>query len=97
MRGYHIRISVQRKASSTQSSSSYSTPGSVFVKLPAHTPKLTARRNATFNPRHKDYRLGPISLDWWDFEMSEKTAGKAREYGRGASPEIYISFNAPDL
>ncbi|KAF7356872.1 RING finger protein ETP1 [Mycena venus] len=83
MRGYHIRISVQLKAGFNRPSSSTTfTPGSVFVKLPAQTPKPTARRSATFNPRNKDYRFGPIRIDWVDFEMSEKTAGKAREYGR---------------
>jgi BRCA1-associated protein len=89
MRGYHIRISVQLKAGSTQPSSSpFFTPGSVFVKLPAQTPKPTARRNAIYNPRNKDYRFGPIRLDWVDFDMSEKTGystGKAREFGRGTS------------
>ncbi|KAJ7626433.1 hypothetical protein DFH06DRAFT_1219913 [Mycena polygramma] len=93
MRGYHIRISVV-KAGATQSSSSHVfTPGSVFVKLPAQTPKPTARRNATYNPRNKDYRFGPIRLDWVDFEMSEKvpyTAGKAREYGREPAAATFI-------
>ncbi|KAF8196745.1 BRCA1-associated protein [Mycena galopus ATCC 62051] len=82
MRGYHIRISVQLKTSSNQPSSDTFTPTSIFAKLPAQTPKPTSRRSATFNPRNKDYRFGPIRLDWVDFEMSEKTVGKAREYGR---------------
>ncbi|KAJ6581197.1 BRCA1-associated protein [Mycena capillaripes] len=86
MRGYHIHISIQLKAGSTQPSSSRTfTPGSVFVKLPAETPKPTARRNTIYNPRNKDYRFGPIRLDWVDFVMSEKaaySAGKAREYSR---------------
>jgi len=91
MRAYHIRISVQLKAGSNQHpSSDIFTPGSVFVKLPAQTPKPTARRSATFNSRNKDYRFGPIRLDWVDFEMSEKTAGKAREYGREPAAATFI-------
>ncbi|KAJ6496777.1 hypothetical protein DFH09DRAFT_1204991 [Mycena vulgaris] len=84
MRGYHIRISVQLNAGSTLPSDLFS-PGSVFVKLPAQKPKPTARRNSLYNPRNKDYRFGPIRLDWVDFQMSDKTAysaGKAREHGR---------------
>ncbi|KAJ7746861.1 hypothetical protein DFH07DRAFT_889398 [Mycena maculata] len=82
MRGYHIRISVHLKAGGNPSDTF--TPGSVFAKLPAQPPKPTARRNALYNPRNKDYRFGPIRLDWVDFGMSDKPAsyGKAREHGR---------------
>ncbi|KAJ7743093.1 hypothetical protein B0H16DRAFT_1561823 [Mycena metata] len=89
MRGYHIRISL--KAGSNQPSPL--SPGSVFVKLPAETPKPTTRRNALYNHHNKDYRFGPIRLDWVDFEMSDKTAysaGKAREYGREPALATFI-------
>ncbi|KAH7929115.1 BRCA1-associated protein [Leucogyrophana mollusca] len=73
MRGYHIRVVVHRKAEISQShphSSSVDTfiPKNLFQHLPSHPPKPTARRNALFNPAHKDYRYGPIRLDWIDFE-----------------------------
>ncbi|KAJ7173770.1 hypothetical protein C8R46DRAFT_122527 [Mycena filopes] len=94
MRGYHIRISLKLKAGSNQPSSSQAfTSGSVFDKLPAQTPKPTARQNALYNPRNKDYRFGPIRLDWVDFEMSDKTAysaGKAREYSREPAAATFI-------
>ncbi|KAJ7089688.1 hypothetical protein B0H15DRAFT_922567 [Mycena belliarum] len=83
MRAYHIRITCQLK-SGPHPSDAFA-PGSVFVKLPAHTPKPTARQNALYNPRNKDYRFGLIRLDWVDFRMSDKAAsfaGKAREHGR---------------
>ncbi|KAK7031397.1 RING finger protein ETP1 [Favolaschia claudopus] len=87
MRGYHIRISVQQRNPQLPNES---TPTSIFAKLPSHTPKPTTRRTATFNPRNKDYRFGPIRLDWIDFEMTEKMSGKAREYGGQTATAVFI-------
>ncbi|KAJ7050511.1 hypothetical protein C8F01DRAFT_1067762 [Mycena amicta] len=88
MRAYHIRISVDLKAAPNQSFPFI--PGSVFAKLPAQTLKSTARRNATYNPRNKDYRRGPIRIDWIDVKMSEKAAQKARETGREPATATFI-------
>ncbi|KAJ7493434.1 hypothetical protein B0H11DRAFT_2172145 [Mycena galericulata] len=93
MRGYHIRISVHLKTGLGDPSDTF-TPGSVFVKLPAHAPKSTARRNALYNPRDKDYRFGPIRLDWVDFKMTDKpvaaSSGKARANGREPAAATFI-------
>ncbi|TFK51712.1 zf-UBP-domain-containing protein [Heliocybe sulcata] len=84
MKGYHIRI-VLRPASDISSSQPQRSgaffPTSIFQHLPAQTPKPTARQNALFNPHHKDYRFGPIRLDWVDFEDMSKAVltGKERE------------------
>ncbi|KAJ7623498.1 hypothetical protein FB45DRAFT_107228 [Roridomyces roridus] len=101
MRGYHIRIIVHPKPGPNKSTF---TPGSVFAKLPAQAPESTARRNALYNPRNKDYRLGPIRIDWVDFGMSDKqatSAGKAREHGREPAAATFIpkesgSTNLPE-
>ena len=78
MRGYHILISVQRQQDSF-------IPSHLFHSLPSHKPKPTFRQNALFNPTNKDYRFGPIRLDWFDFERTPYTAmGKVREQGRGS-------------
>ncbi|KAJ7224449.1 hypothetical protein GGX14DRAFT_425711, partial [Mycena pura] len=69
MPAYHIRISTSTTGSTSSS------PGSVFAKLPAESPKPTTRQH---NPRNKDYRFGPIRLDWVDFTMAAHSAEKAR-------------------
>ncbi|KAJ7113706.1 hypothetical protein C8R43DRAFT_1091406 [Mycena crocata] len=92
MRAYHIRISLQQKTGPNHPSATVPF-GSIFVKLPTHAAKPTARRNALYNPRNKDYRFGPIRLDWVDFDMSDKTAysaGKARENKREPAAATFI-------
>ena len=91
MRGYHVRIVVQRKAEISQSHPPVVdtfTPKSIFEHLPSQSTKPTSRRNATFNPAHKDYRFGPIRLDWIDFENMSVYAGKSNERVRGTFIDI---------
>jgi BRCA1-associated protein len=92
MQGYHIRIVLHLKASQPTSKSSSSSnisdtfiPRSLFQQLPAQTPKHTARRNALINPKHKDYRYGPVRVDWIDFENMNTVVlgGKEKAQGRG--------------
>ncbi|KAH7890706.1 hypothetical protein F5I97DRAFT_1974117 [Phlebopus sp. FC_14] len=71
MRGYHIRIVVQNKTEISQShphTVDTFIPKTLFQHLPSQPAKPTSRRNALFNPAHKDYRFGPIRFDWTDFE-----------------------------
>ncbi|KDQ61571.1 hypothetical protein JAAARDRAFT_54924 [Jaapia argillacea MUCL 33604] len=93
MRGYHIRVLVSRKTgvSAPQSTDNF-VPTSLFQRLPAQTPKPTSRRNALFNPAHKDYRLGPIRLDWVDFEtMTKAVTGKEKaSSGAGVTAATFI-------
>lgn len=89
MQGCHIRIVLHLKAlqPTSKSSSSPDTfiPRSLFQQLPAQTPKHTARRNALINPKHKDYRYGPVRVDWIDFENMNTAVlgGKEKAQGRG--------------
>ena len=83
MRGYHIHISLKPHYSPESF-----VPSGLFHQLPLHKPKPTSRRNALSNPANKDYRLGPVRLDWVDFEVTEKplhtAMGKERaQQGRG--------------
>ncbi|KAI0060982.1 BRAP2-domain-containing protein [Artomyces pyxidatus] len=91
MRGYHVRIIVQAKASAANPKTDTFTPTSLWQHLPSHTPKSTARRNATYNPANKDYRFGPIRLDWVDFEDMSKAlfSGKEKE-GRGTVSATFV-------
>lgn len=87
MRGYHIRIIVHRRTEISQSHPPVVDtflPKSIFERLPSHTSKPTSRKNATFNPAHKDYRFGPIRVDWIDFESMSAYASKTNESVRGA-------------
>ena len=83
MRAYHVRI-VLHHVSSEQSDSFK--PISLWQPLPTHPYKSTARRNATFNPRGKDYRFGPIALDWVDLDnmSSSLFVSKGRADTKGA-------------
>ncbi|KIL00751.1 hypothetical protein PAXRUDRAFT_821333 [Paxillus rubicundulus Ve08.2h10] len=82
MRGYHVQIIVQRQAEISQSHPhivNTFVPKSIFQHLPSQLPKPTSRRNAFFNPDHKDYRFGPIRLDWIDFENMNTAVYTGRE------------------
>ena len=86
MRGYHIRIAVQRKTEISRSHPPLVDtflPKSVFEHLPSQPAKPTLRKNAIFNPAHRDYRFGPIRLDWIDFENMSAYASKTNQRVRG--------------
>ena len=68
MRAYHVRIALQRTSSSKSKQTDTFIPLSLWQPLPTHAHKSTTRRNATFNPYGKDYRFGPIALDWVDLD-----------------------------
>ncbi|KAF9245295.1 hypothetical protein BU15DRAFT_85626 [Melanogaster broomeanus] len=89
MRGYHVRIVVQKKAEISRSHPHVLdtfTPKSLFQHLPSQPAEPTSRRNALFNSAHKDYRFGPIRLDWIDFENMSTAVytGKEKDSLRGA-------------
>ncbi|KIJ62026.1 hypothetical protein HYDPIDRAFT_95269 [Hydnomerulius pinastri MD-312] len=95
MRGYHIRIVVQRKAeissSHTHVVDTY-IPKSLFQRLPSQPTKPTSRRNALFNSAHKDYRFGPIRLDWIDLENMSTAVytGKEKDSIRGPATATFV-------
>ncbi|PBK99385.1 zf-UBP-domain-containing protein [Armillaria gallica] len=91
MRGYHIRIIVSLKKDSPDTT----VPPSFFQHLPSHKPNSTSRRNATFNPWNKDYRFGPIRLDWSD-RMSVSTSnavGKEKAHSHGPAVATFKPVN----
>jgi BRCA1-associated protein len=101
----HIRILVHTKAPfpsshPPQPNSEY-IPSSLFQHLPAQKPKPTSRRNALFNPKHKDYRFGPIRIDWVDFETSSMSkvlnSGKEREKEPVTRGELVCSRQHPNF
>ncbi|KAF9258913.1 zf-UBP-domain-containing protein [Marasmius fiardii PR-910] len=73
MRGYHIRIKVDESDSFI--------PCSIFDKLPSITEKKSGSK------KKKDYRFGPIRVDWLD--KMNKVASFKQERAQG-------SFNLPD-
>lgn len=77
MPAYHFRIAFSSRPNSTDQFPTF-IPTSLWQSLPAHSAKSTARRNAIFNSNNKDYRLGPIRVDWMDLDAS---AARANESG----------------
>ena len=91
MPGYHIQIVLNPENSpgtSLQPHPDSFIPASLFQPLPSHSPKSSLRRDTLSRPiLNKDYRTGPIRIDWIDFErMSSILHGgkKVKEHGRGA-------------
>ena len=87
MRGYHIRIRVTVRSTSSGTKTPTTTaktgtparaawttdtyiPKSIFESLPPHTPKKTTRNNAILGSKRRDYRYGPIRIDWLDLKSS---------------------------
>ncbi|ESK97762.1 brca1-associated protein [Moniliophthora roreri MCA 2997] len=83
MRGYCVRISIKDPKNSF-------IPRSIFDELPSQTPKPTNRRNATYNPQNKDYRFGPVRIDWLDKSKFTMSAGKAKDSRSGPAVASFI-------
>ncbi|KAI9440541.1 BRCA1-associated protein 2-domain-containing protein [Lactarius indigo] len=105
MRAYHVRIVLHLPHPKSKKTDAF-IPLSLWQPLPTHTHKSTARRNATFNPRGKDYRLGPIALDWVDLDNMAATpfASRGRADPKGPAVATFVpqghtksgSTNLPD-
>ena len=99
MRGYHIRIRVTAQSSSTITKTPATTaataraawatdtfvPKSIFESLPSHTPRKTSRINATLGSKRRDYRYGPIRIDWLDLKGSSQPPSSTQESKSGIS------------
>jgi len=101
MRGYHIRIRVTVRSTSSGTKTPTTTaktgtparaawttdayiPKSIFESLPSHTPKKTTRNNAILGSRRRDYRYGPIRIDWLDLgSSSHPSSSISKEPKRG--------------
>jgi BRCA1-associated protein len=96
MLGYHLIISVNGAKHSPESRSEITfTPKHIFQRLPLHKPSLSCRRSSVGQVGDKDYRKGPLKIDWMDFEVKEGvgrrqsiSTGKEKERGRGMHYKI---------
>ena len=93
-RGYHIRIVLYPKSNPSSlklniNDSLSFIPTSLFQQLPAQKPRQTTRQNALHNSKQKDYRYGPIRLDWVEFDKMSTgvVIGKEKEPSRGKQSE----------
>ncbi|KAK0202799.1 hypothetical protein DFS33DRAFT_1262025 [Desarmillaria ectypa] len=84
MRGYHIRIIISSKKNSPDTAILLS----FFNHLPSHKPISTTRRNATSNPWNKDYRFGPIRLDWSDRMSLSTSNAVGKEKANSHEPAV---------
>ena len=100
MPGYHIQIVLNPPRTLHQPHPDSFIPASLFQPLPNHPPKSTLRRDTLSRPNlNKDYRTGPIRVDWIDFEqMSLILHGgkKVKEHGRGVKLHLHL-FREPLL
>jgi BRCA1-associated protein len=105
MRGYHIRIRVTVKpatkspAKATTWAADTFIPKSVFENLPAHTPRETSRNNAILGSKRRDYRYGPIRIDWLDLKSSPPTTSsieKPLKKPKGGIERVTMD-NAPTM
>ncbi|KAJ3847101.1 hypothetical protein EV368DRAFT_51771 [Lentinula lateritia] len=91
MHGFHLRIVLNTKV---QNSFNISIPNTIFDKLPVHRPNPTNRKNATLNPYQRDYRFGPIRIDWMDLDMPASTSSTGKEKDRGKDGHAVAHFVA---
>ena len=102
MRGYHIQIVLNPPRTFHQPHPDSFVPASLFQPLPSHSPKSTLRRDTLSRANlNKDYRTGPISIDWIDFEQMSSIlhAGKRAKEGRGVKFHLHlprVSFEHDD-
>lgn len=112
-RGYHIKITLNHQPSARSYSSAAGKkesqtfiPASLFQPLPGHHHGPTSSRFSSANQRNfgrslseqdKDYRFGPISVDWVDFDrmgslgsLSASTSGGSKEKGRRGQPGAHL-------
>lgn len=114
MRGYHIRITLDRPSPATPSTSlSYAStsmlsssnitsfvPKSLFEPLPSHSLKSTTRRNTVSIHRtyshssiqpapHRDYRYGPIRIDWADLAEMDVSITKKSGVGKDRGMVVF--------
>ena len=72
---YHIRIQLDIQARFRVTGTSQTnthTPTDLFEHLPSHSPAQLSKRRDTLRRGHgKDYRFGPLRVDWVDFEPVE--------------------------
>lgn len=95
-RGYHIYIVLNPEShpSSSQKASNSFIPASLFQPLPNHSSGALVRRNTFSRPQAPttDYRQGPISVDWMDFDHMG-SSGKEKDRGRSNELSIHIPFS----
>jgi len=60
-------------------------PKSIFERLPSHTPRKTSRNNAILGSKRRDYRYGPIRIDWLDLKGSSQPYPSIEKSKNGAN------------
>lgn len=92
MQGYHVIVSVKTTdTSKTADKTRVFTPKHIFQRLPHHKSSPTCLRASIGQPNGGDYRIGPLRIDWMDFETREtasrrqsNSTGKEKEHKRGS-------------
>lgn len=54
-------------------------PKSIFESLPSHIPRKTSKKSATLGSKTRDYRHGPIRIDWLDLKSSSQSSSSIKK------------------
>lgn len=88
MRGYHviIRVTIQPAPTTTNAptkpaawTTNTFVPKSIFDNLPSHPPRKTLKNKAILGSKRRDYRYGPIRIDWLDFKGSTRPTSSVQK------------------
>lgn len=75
----YIQLSKRPNFQSTSSSRPEVVPESLFDLLPSHSPApISKRRDTLRTGLSRDYRFGPIRIDWVDFEVMSDSAASSK-------------------
>ena len=69
-------------------------PTSIFESLPSHTPRKTSKNKAILGSKRRDYRYGPIRIDWLDLESSShstSSTGKTKNIVGGDTMDASLA------
>ncbi|PFH51915.1 hypothetical protein AMATHDRAFT_190526 [Amanita thiersii Skay4041] len=94
MQPFHFLISLHHRDQNTK----LFVPNHIFAPLPNHSPSLAVSRKAHFDfdskSQIKDYRFGPIHIDWMDIidsrNQSHANPGKRRDRKQGPAEATFI-------
>ncbi|KAI5121493.1 hypothetical protein M0805_006530 [Coniferiporia weirii] len=76
---YRIRLQIRKQSSlrETQASANHEFPRSLLDPLPSHSAApISKRRDTLHSGGNRDYRYGPIRIDWLDFEVMSSSDNK---------------------
>ena len=98
---YHIRVILQKNSGIPNdlllnSSTGLKFPRSLFDSLPSQSAApISKRRDTLQSGSRKDYRFGPIRIDWVDFRSPDMSKGGETTDTKAQSEDWSVYIYAP--